>query len=219
MTLALKDLACARAGRLLFQGITRSLEPAELVLIQGSNGIGKTSLLEGICGMRPFAQGSVLLNKNPLEASDLRFVMTKGGFKEDLSVEDHTRFWAHLYGADSRQNDQCLEHFHLTGLAKKAVRTLSAGLRQRLNLTRLFLGYARVWLLDEPFLTLDHHAADLLLTAIKAHLQTGGIILITSHTPLATLNPLILDLNTYVPTRAQLSQFLHTQLQDAYFLS
>ena len=219
MSLALKDLACTRTGRLLFQGVTRSLAPAQTLLIQGSNGVGKTSLLESICGLRPFSHGTALLNGAPLDTCDFRFVMTKGGFKEDLSVGDHVRFWSRLYGGDSLQEYTCLEHFHLRALGKKAVRTLSAGQRQRLNLTRLFFAQARLWLLDEPFLTLDTHATQALLKAIEAHTNMGGMLLITSHTPLENLNHLVLDLDTHVPTRAHLSQSLHTQLQDAYFFS
>lgn len=219
MSLDLKDLACTRAGRLLFQGVTLSLAPSQILLIQGSNGVGKTSLLESICGLRPFSQGTALLNGAPLDACDFRFIMTKGGFKEDLSAGDHVRFWSRLYGGDSLQEHTCLEHFYLKSLEKKTLRTLSAGQRQRLNLTRLLLGKARLWLLDEPFLTLDSPAAHALLKAMEAHTRTGGMVVLTSHTPLENLKHFVLNLDAHVPTRAHLSQSLHTQLQDAYFFS
>ena len=62
-------------------------------------------------------------------------------------------------------------------------RTLSQGQRRRAALARLPLGQALLWVLDEPFNALDTAATAWLLGLIEAHLQRGGLVVLTSHQP------------------------------------
>ena len=64
-------------------------------------------------------------------------------------------------------------------------RTLSQGQRRRAALARLPLGQALLWVLDEPFNALDTAATAWLLGLIEAHLRRGGLVVLTSHQPVA----------------------------------
>jgi heme exporter protein A len=58
-TLSVHDLACARGDRLLFKGMNFSVKAGELLLVQGGNGQGKTSLLRLLTGLSRPDQGEV----------------------------------------------------------------------------------------------------------------------------------------------------------------
>jgi heme exporter protein A len=61
-------------------------------------------------------------------------------------------------------------------------RALSAGQRRRVVLARLTLASARpLWVLDEPFNTLDVAATQWLTTLLLRQLARGGIVVLTSH--------------------------------------
>ena len=77
-------------------------------------------------------------------------------------------------------------HAGLRGPASLAVRRLSQGQRQRVALARLGLsGSVPLWVLDEPFNTLDAPACDWLGSLLGSHLRRGGLVVLTSHQTLA----------------------------------
>ena len=58
--LEVRDLACVRGRRRLFQGLNAVLAPGQLLRVGGANGAGKTSLLRMLCGLLPPTRGQVL---------------------------------------------------------------------------------------------------------------------------------------------------------------
>src|SRR5689334_1534496 len=60
LTLAVQDLACQRAGRLVFEGVNFSLASGEALLVTGANGAGKTSLLRMLAGLLPVHAGRIV---------------------------------------------------------------------------------------------------------------------------------------------------------------
>ncbi len=58
---------------------------------------------------------------------------------------------------------------------------LSAGWKQRVNLARLILTPAMLWLLDEPTSNLDAHGVGLLQSLLGTRLERGGMIIMASH--------------------------------------
>jgi heme exporter protein A len=57
--LTLREVACIRGGRLLFEGLDLTLEPGEAALVTGPNGAGKSSLIRLAAGLLRPAAGSV----------------------------------------------------------------------------------------------------------------------------------------------------------------
>jgi heme exporter protein A len=64
-------------------------------------------------------------------------------------------------------------------------RNLSAGQTQRVALARLLVSRASVWILDEPFTTLDVHGVKNLENLLAKHVNTGGAVMLTTHHPLS----------------------------------
>ena len=68
------------------------------------------------------------------------------------------------------------------GLMRVTEQALSQGQRRRVALARLCLAAARtLWILDEPFTALDAAALQLTQALIESHLETGGMVVLTTH--------------------------------------
>ena len=78
-----------------------------------------------------------------------------------------------------------MRRFAVDWFADVPMGTLSAGQRRRLALCRLLTGRATLWVLDEPFSSLDADGARTLYTVLDEHLSSGGSVVLTSHHPMA----------------------------------
>ena len=58
---------------------------------------------------------------------------------------------------------------------------MSAGQQQRVSLAGLLLSPARLWVLDEPFTTLDVYGVKMLEELLAEHVDAGGAVLVTTH--------------------------------------
>jgi heme exporter protein A len=189
IVLAAHDLSCQRGGRVIFRDLGFRLAPGEALLVSGPNGAGKTSLLRQIAGLLPLAAGRLRLEGAPADAGlpELcHYVGHANAVKVSLSVGENLAFWAEFLGSRGASVAPALAAFGLTPLAELPAGLLSAGQKRKLALSRLFAAPRPIWLLDEPQASLDAASVKLLDAAIKAHLETGGIALVASHTPLKT---------------------------------
>ncbi len=187
--LAAYDLSCQRGGRTVFDGLSFALRPGEALLVSGPNGAGKTSLLRQIAGLLPLAAGRLDLEGAGADAEIpelCHYVGHLNAVKASFSVRENLAFWAAFLDGDGGSLDRSLAAFGLGSLAELPAGLLSAGQKRKLALSRLFAAPRPVWLLDEPQVSLDAASVRLLDTAIKDHLDAGGIALVASHTPLKT---------------------------------
>lgn len=164
---------------MLFEDLTFTVAPGEILRIEGSNGAGKTTLLRILCGLYQDYGGEVAwdLDDYPL------FVGHRPGVKDLLSPRENLRWLASLYQAEARdaQIDGALRDVDLRGFEDQPCGALSEGQRKRVNLARLYLLQSPAWILDEPFSSIDVDGIDKLEQAMARHLDGGGMILLTSH--------------------------------------
>jgi len=187
--LAALNISCQRGGRLVFSGLSFQLGPGEALLVTGPNGAGKTSLLRQIAGLLPLTAGDLRLDGAGPDAEIpelCHYVGHLNTVKTSLSVAENLAFWAAFLGAAGASLAPALGAFGLTPLADLPAGLLSAGQKRKLALSRLFTAARPIWLLDEPQTSLDIASVKLLDTAIKEHLETGGIAIVASHTSLKT---------------------------------
>ena len=78
---------------------------------------------------------------------------------------------------------EALEMLGLAGREDLACRYLSQGQKRRVALARLVNERRPLWLLDEPFVALDVAAVEQVAGLIGAHLQRGGLAVLTTHQP------------------------------------
>jgi len=174
MELTVTDLACARGGLPVLEGVSFTLRPGRALLLRGPNGIGKTTLLRTLAGLQPALRGSV---SAPPDA--ITYAAHADGLKATLSVAENLRFWARVFGTKGIEG--ALSAFNLTELADRQAQNLSAGQKRRLGLARLLVTGRPIWMLDEPTVSLDVASVALFGDAVKAHLDGGGMALIATH--------------------------------------
>jgi heme exporter protein A len=75
---------------------------------------------------------------------------------------------------------------------------LSAGQKRRVNLSRLLAAPAPLWLLDEPTTALDVQAIKSLADIIAKHRREGGMVVVSTHTPMDLPDAETLNLSEFM---------------------
>jgi heme exporter protein A len=177
------DLACVRAGRLVFKDLSFSIANGEILAVRGPNGTGKSSLLRLIAGLLRPAAGRLVLEGGDNELSlgeQAHYVGHQDPLKPSLTVAENLAFWRDLLGG-SGSIPGALEAVGLAPLGDIPGLYLSAGQRRRLSLARLLAVPRPVWLLDEPNAALDEAGERALTHIMGRHRARQGITIAATH--------------------------------------
>jgi heme exporter protein A len=181
------DLCLLRGERCLFQDMNFALSAGEVLLVQGANGCGKTSLLRAIVGLLELEQGYISWRGVPTErdrqafSADIVWLAHRVGFKGDLTLIENLRFEAGLRSASFEKFDHILHRLGLTQLTELPLRSLSAGQQRRVALARMLISDAPLWLMDEPFANLDRAGQALVVELISEHVAGNGACIVAAH--------------------------------------
>jgi heme exporter protein A len=185
--LAAACLAFSRNDEPVFGPLELRVDCGEALLLQGGNGVGKTTLLRVLAGLlRPDPGARVEIDGEPATRERVAHVCALlghlPGLKGELSTLENLRFAVGLFGQRRGSSPEAaLASCGLAGYEDTPARQLSAGQRKRLSLARLLLLPARLWLLDEPYANLDLEGITLVNRMVERHLSQGGGVLITTH--------------------------------------
>lgn len=205
--LVFDDVSVVRGGRLIWSEGTFELPSGGIVALIGSNGSGKSTMLQVVLGLLPVASGSVqVLGGRPGERNDLIGYVPQdyvAGAGEAIRARDAVtlglvgRRWGfgRASAEDKAKVAQALEWVEATSFADKRVSELSGGQRQRIALANALVGQPKLLILDEPLAALDirsqHEIVQLLASLNKELCVT---ILVVAH----DLNPLLAVLDSAV---------------------
>jgi heme exporter protein A len=185
--LSADGLTLFRGERLLFKGLSFALNPGGLLLLEGQNGSGKTSLMRAIAGLIEFEDGDVLWDGKPVRSNrpafygSLVWMQHRVGFKADLTLVENLRFEAHLRAQSDEDFDEVLDRLSIARLKRLPMRSLSAGQQRRVALARMLLSQVPLWLMDEPFTNLDRQGRKLVMDVTSEHLGRGGMCIMAAH--------------------------------------
>ncbi len=189
LLLSVHNLACARGERTLFKAMNFSVGTGELLLVQGGNGQGKTSLLRLLTGLARPEEGEVRWRGQPIQKNreafhaEMIYLGHANGVKDDLNPVENLRFAEGLQGRafEEERAVAILRRLGLSRCLDLPCRVLSFGQRRRVALSALLLADAGLWILDEPLTGLDVHAVALMEGLIRDHLAAGGLCVATTH--------------------------------------
>ena len=180
-------LECIRDDRTLFSQLDFTLRPGEVLLLEGRNGSGKTSLLRILCGIRLPDEGSINWNGTdigrlgPDYHQHMAYVGHRDGNKLDLTPSENLAMARALGKANDMPLEAALAQVDLQGFEDVPTRNLSAGQQRRLALARLLVTDTILWILDEPFTSLDVDGIRVVESLLEQHTARGGMLAVTSH--------------------------------------
>lgn len=185
-----QQLTLLRGDRCLFQDLDFALHPGGVLLVEGPNGSGKTSLLRAIAGFIEFEAGEVQWHGKPIRQQWQAFrgstawLAHRIGLKADLTLEQNLAFEAGIRAIQSARLPAVLRTLGLESLTRLPLGVLSAGQQRRAALARVLLSSATLWMMDEPLTNLDAAGQSLVVESIAAHVAAGGACFVASHQPI-----------------------------------
>jgi len=151
----------------------------------GRNGAGKTTLLRILAGFSKPAKGTVtILGAAPRDLTARARVGYLGhgiAVWDELSAEENLKVFATLYGVDPTRVPVWLERVGLLRVREGLAREFSRGMRQRLAIARAFLHEPELFVLDEPFTSLDDRAIALLQSLLREARNRGASVVMSTH--------------------------------------
>ena len=173
--LLLDDVACIRGDRLLFEGLSLTLDRGDALWLRGPNGAGKSSLIRLAAGLLGAAAGTVERRER------VALIDEASALDTELPLGRALDFWARVDTVAGHAVDRAMDDMALTPLADVPVAMLSTGQRKRAGMVRVIASGAPIWLLDEPANGMDDAAQARLIAAIAKHRANGGAVLLASH--------------------------------------
>ncbi|MGA7578386.1 MAG: ABC transporter ATP-binding protein [Desulfobaccales bacterium] len=192
MLLSLRDVHTYYGRSHVLQGIDLDVEPGELVILIGRNGVGKTTTLKSIMGIQPPRSGSILLDleniaglkPHEIAQRSIAYVPQERRIIPNLTVMENLKLAMLVRGkltpgeaeealAEVFQNFPRLqERLHHRGDA------MSGGEQQMLALARAMVAKPKIILIDEPSEGLMPTMVDGIALIIKRFLASGVTIML-----------------------------------------
>ncbi len=189
--LCLKSVSLKYATTLAVNNLDLTIYSGEILGLLGPNGCGKSTTLNAIAGNHELDSGCILLegkshSQQPLfYRSQIGFVPQELAFYEEFSPFDNLSFFAKLYGIPKnilpQRVNEVLSLVRLDDRAHQPSRSLSGGMKRRLNLACALLHKPKLLLLDEPTVGLDPHSREAVFSCLNLLKEQGCAIIYTSH--------------------------------------
>jgi lipopolysaccharide export system ATP-binding protein len=232
--LEVEGLVKSYGSRKVVDGVSFSVDFAEVVGLLGPNGAGKTTSFRMTCGMIEPDQGTVILSdvdvtRWPMyrraKEGRMGYLAQESSVFRKLNVEQNLLGVMELLNFSRatrrRRCDELLEQFAITHIRKSKAGSLSGGERRRLEIARCLVSEPEIILLDEPFTGIDPVTIESIQKIIRDLKSRGISILITDHQVRETLQ--ITD-RSYVVVKGQVlvhgppdEVLRHPKARELYF--
>ncbi len=181
------------------KGLSIKVEQGQIVTLIGSNGAGKSTTLNTICGITPAAEGKILLDGQDITRIPAHQIVTRGVIQSPEGRKIFTRLTVREnleMGAFTRNDKAEIARdmdFVFTRLPRLKERiwqlggTLSGGEQQMLAIGRALMARPRILLLDEPSMGLAPLLVEEIFNIIKGINEQGVTILLVEQNALMAL--------------------------------
>ena len=198
MILEVNNLSLSYGKTEILKNINFKLENPCVCSILGPNGIGKTTLIRSLLGLKEISKGSISLDGVDIRKIDRKSFYSKISYVKQGGKETsiYTALDTVLLGLASRINpllkpkesdvvlaEQILEELHISHLRDKYVSRLSGGEAQMVFMARALVKNPEILILDEPESNLDYRNQLLILEIIKSLEEKGKLIIFNTHYP------------------------------------
>lgn len=157
----------------------------------GANGAGKTTAMRMLCGLSIPTSGKatvsgfdVYTQRNEIK-KNIGYMSQKFSLYEDLTVLENIRLYAGIYGLSNQEikqkSEQLIDQLNLQNEAKKLVRELPLGWRQKLAFSVAVIHEPKIVFLDEPTGGVDPITRRQFWSLIYETASRGTTIFVTTH--------------------------------------
>jgi ABC-2 type transport system ATP-binding protein len=170
-------------------GVSFEIQPGACFGLLGPNGAGKSTLIRSIVGRVRLDEGGISIFGQPVSSSAARGEL--GWVPQELAVyplltcRENLEAFGHYQGLRGKQLDEaigwCLEWAALADRAGSPVKTLSGGMKRRLNMAAGLIHRPRLVLLDEPTVGVDPQSRNRIFEMVEALRSAGTTIIYTTH--------------------------------------
>ena len=186
-------LSYHRNGHQIFSDISFAIEFGACMLVKGHNGSGKTTLLKLLAGFLPIQKGAVtidgkkILNNFDFIAQNVDYIGHLNAAKKQMTVLENLKLWNSICEPDKRVNieSEFSDPMNINGFKNQPISFCSAGQTRRVALSRLATNNKKLWLLDEPTISLDERAIENFCKMVETHCLKGGSAIIATHSEIS----------------------------------
>ena len=182
LRLELDRIRLSYTGEPVVDGLSLTAQPGEILVLTGPSGCGKSTVLRALAGLLKPDAGQVLADGELVTTTsrDRGMVFQDSALLPWRTVRSNIELALQLRGvprAGRRERaERWIDEVGLTGFADFLPKSLSGGMRQRVQLARGLAGAPRAVLMDEPFGALDAKTRNamqhLLIDTWQAHPTT-----------------------------------------------
>lgn len=168
-----------------------TIQPGEIFGLLGPNGAGKSTTIRMVTTLTQITSGRIevagydVARQPVLVKQQIGVVLQQMSVDVDLTVWENMEFHGRMHHIPNprrqREIDRWLEYVELGDRRNDLVKTLSGGMKRRLQIARALLHEPRILFLDEPTVGLDPQTRRRLWEIIKGLNQQGMTILLTTH--------------------------------------
>ncbi|MCL2915113.1 energy-coupling factor ABC transporter ATP-binding protein [Shewanella corallii] len=177
-------------GEALFESPALEVNAGELVLLCGTNGCGKSSLLSMLAGCGDATGLPVsVMGKTPELGTfgyNLCYLMQRPNRQLfEMTVEAELSYSLKRYGLPQERGARVMNSLQIAGLAQHSPHRLSYGQQHLIALASLVCLEPKVFLLDDPFAGLDSVHSQLVVNLLQQLRARGCTLIIATHRPMA----------------------------------
>ena len=178
-----------RLNKTIFENIDIAATPGKIIFIKGNNGSGKTTLIKNLVNILEPSGGDIYWLGKKLKNNLFNFyksttlILDKPTSSMDMTIIENIIFWKRI--SSSKINEASINRLLDVLKIDKYINTktmyLSQGEVKKLELTRLILEQKKLWILDEPYNSLDSNSIELINDTFIDHVSNEGAIIFSSH--------------------------------------
>lgn len=184
-SLYIKNLTKRYGKNLVLNNLSLELEKADVWALVAPNGIGKTTFLDCITNLITYQSGQITINK--IDNKD-NAIFKKLSYLQDSTILfphltglDHLKFVLNIQKLPKRKINEIVSLTKIDKFYKRAVKTYSLGMKQRLLLAISLINSPNILLLDEPFNGLDPTSQMELRIMLKEICEMGTLVILSTH--------------------------------------
>lgn len=160
-TLVLDEIVLGYGGHTVVNRLSLTVQPSEILVLTGPSGCGKSTVLRAIAGLLKPDSGTIYADGRPVASTSRNRAMV---FQDNAllpwrTVQSNIELALKLGGVPRGRRGAAarswIDDVGLTGFGNYLPKSLSGGMRQRVQLARGLAGAPRAVMMDEPFGALD----------------------------------------------------------------